>query len=138
MRSCLCCNYVKQIKKGHETRCYTCGNKYRTMKCTTKNINADLLERNILNYITKKFLNNSIDDMIDEIYEAYKKRTTDLSEEKREYAKVKKEIDNIVNAIKKGIIFDELEDEIARLKLRESELKELINSGSKLTLQEMR
>lgn len=121
-------------KKGHETRYYTCGNKYRTRKCTSKNINAELLERNILNYITENFLNNSIDSMIDEIYEAYKKRTTDLSEEKKEYAKVKKEIDNIVNAIKKGIIFDELEDEIARLKLRESELKELISSKSKLTI----
>ena len=118
-------------KKGIETRYYTCGNKYRTMKCKSKNINADLIEGAILKYIKNNIVKPNFDEMVDIIYNEYNSHSKDMSKEKKEYSEVQTEIANIVKAIKKGILFDELEVELERLKLREIELKDLINTENR-------
>lgn len=118
-------------KKGIETRYYTCSNKYNTKKCKSKNINAELLETAIIQYIQEKILNQNMDEIIDNIYSAFKNKSNNLEEEKKELRKVDGEIHNILNAIKKGLVFEELEKELARLKLRQNELTEIINSDVK-------
>ncbi|MCX7714846.1 MAG: hypothetical protein N2171_03855 [Clostridia bacterium] len=60
--------------------------------------------------------------------------STDLKAEKKELTDINKQITNGMNAILKGMDFPELEEEIIRLRVRKSELEDIIarnNSDNK-------
>lgn len=113
-------------KKGYEHRTYICGNKYRTRTCQCKNINADEMEifvvQNLKGYLQK----TNFEEIADYIVKAVNSASTDLSKEKKELSEITAQIANGVKAILTGMVIPELEAELAKLRVRKSELEDII------------
>lgn len=122
--------------KGYKTRYYCCGNKYRTRTCTAKNINANELEEYIVQNLKMYLLGADYDEVADKIVNMVNSASKDLSVEKKELSSINTKIQNGMNAILNGMEFPELQDEISRLRIRKSELEDIIarneNSATKL------
>ena len=117
--------------KGYTTRYYVCGNKYRNHTCKARNINADEIELAVIAHIKDYFTNSNFDEMAEEILREYNKGRSDHSKEKRELAKIEKEILNICNAIAQGVDCSELREELAKRQVRKAELTDLIGLADK-------
>lgn len=113
-------------KKGYSTRYYICGNKYRTRTCNSKNINADEIETFVVQQLKAYLLETDFEEMAQYIADQINNASPDLSKEKKELAEITMQINNGMKAILKGIDFPELEDEISRLRVRKSELEDII------------
>ena len=72
--------------------------------------------------------------MADEILKAYKDSKKTMTAERKELAKIEKEIANGTKAILSGADYSELNEEIARLKVRKTELEELLAVSPELIL----
>ena len=120
--------------KGYTTRYYACGNKYRNHTCSAPNINADEIEVAVVMYLRDYFQNGDFEAMADEILKAYKNGITDRTAEKKELAKLEKEIANATKAIMSGIDYPELREEIARLQVRKSELQDILSLSPEIVL----
>lgn len=112
--------------KGYTTRCYACGNKYRNRTCKAPNINADELEVAVAMYLKDYLQNGDFESMADEILKTYKSGVTDRTAEKKELAKIEKEIANATKAIMSGLDYPELREETARLQVRKAELQDIL------------
>lgn len=113
-------------KKGYSTRYYICGNKYRTHTCNSKNINADEIETFVVQQLKAYLLETDFEEIAQYIADQVNNASPDLSREKKELAEITMQINNGMKAILKGIDFPELEDEISRLRVRKSELEDII------------
>ena len=64
-----------------------------------------------------------------------------MQKEKAELVEVERKINNCVKSIANGLIFEELQDEVNRLKLRKSELQDIIayntNSNTEITKEDI-
>lgn len=119
--------------KGYTTSYYVCGNKYRTRACHAKNINADEIEVFVVQQLKAYLLSADFEEVAHTIADAVNNASPDLSKEKRELGEVNRKIANGVNAIVSGTEFPELHDEIDRLRVRKSELEDIIsrNEGAR-------
>ena len=112
--------------KGYKTRYYVCGNKYRTRTCKSKNINADKLEEfvilNLRNYLHSIDYNDAAEEICNKINNA----SPDLKSEKAELLEIERKLNNGVKAILNGLNFPELEDEMDKMRIRKSELEDII------------
>lgn len=116
--------------RGYINRYYACANKYHEHKCQAKPINADEIEKAIIDYLKEDITINHKDEIISTMIKNWSESSKDCTKEKKELAKINKELINMMNALKKGIIFDELETEISKYQLRQAELKEIIKQNS--------
>lgn len=113
-------------KKGYTTRYYVCGNKYRTRSCHAKNINADEIEVFVVQQLKAYFLTADFEEISKTIADAVNNASPDLSKEKKELSDINRKITNGVNYIVCGHEFPELQDELDRLRVRKSELEDII------------
>ena len=120
--------------KGYKTRHYTCGNKYRTKTCDARNINADELEAAVAIKLKDYFSNTDFSTMAEEIYSAYSKGKGSKAEEKKELTQVERKIANGTKAILEGADYSELHEQMAMLRVRKSELEEIIAMTPDLVL----
>nr|WP_319489030.1 hypothetical protein [uncultured Caproiciproducens sp.] len=97
---------------------YVCGNKYRTRTCSVKNVNADQLETFVVQHFKAYLLDANFEEVAQTIADAVNNVTPDLSKERKEFSKVK--------AVLSGMEFPELKDEVSRLRVRKSELEDII------------
>ena len=143
---CASCNgaYIGKCstsKKGYETRYYVCGAKYRNHICDSPNINANDLETFVMVMVKNYLKELNFNEYADEILKQLNNISDDMQKEKAELAEVERKINNCVKSIANGLIFDELQDEIDRLKLRKSELQDLIaynaNSETEITKEDI-
>lgn len=118
--------HTSRNKKGYETRYYVCGNKYRTHTCHAKNLNADELETFVIQYVQAYLLSIDFSEMAEKICNEVNSASQDLSAERKELRQIVAKINNGVNAILSGMKFPELEDELDRLRIRKSELEDII------------
>lgn len=117
-------------KKGYQTSYYCCGNKYRTHECKAKNINANQLETFVVAQL-KAFLGaQDYSKAAREIAEQVNSASVDLSAEKKELSTIKDKIANGVRAILSGVDIPELQTELDRLRVRQSELEDIIHRAS--------
>lgn len=116
-------------KRGYSTRYYCCGNKYRNHTCQSKNINANDLEefviKNLKLYLEKLDFGQMAQQIADEINGA----TENLEKEKKELADIIFQLNNGTKAILKGIDYPELQEEMFKLRVRKSELEDIISRG---------
>jgi len=113
--------------KGNKSSAYTCEGRYRDKICKMQNFNADEIESKIREEIkkwTKRVDVGEFSMELDKHKRVYKK---DDSKERDEYLQVQREIFNMTNAIKKGIIYDELMGELETSKARLVELEKILN-----------
>lgn len=129
--TCDCCGatyvgHTSRNRKGYETSYYVCGNKYRTHACTAKNINASMIENYVVQQL-REYLQNMDFRVEAQMIANYINSASESCEaEKRELVEIEKKIANGMKAILRGMDFPELEDEIAHLRLRKSDLEDII------------
>jgi hypothetical protein len=120
-------------KKGFTHSSYICGNKYRTRTCCAKNGSAAELESFVVAQL-KDYLNNSdYEELAQTIADKVNAASVDLSREKKEVAEITTKIANGVKAMmnfSEGFAFPELEEEISALRIRKSELEDIIARNS--------
>ena len=118
--------HTSRNKKGYETRYYVCGNKYRTHTCKSKNINADELETYVVQQLKGYLLGLDFEETAQTIADSVNNATQDLSAEKKELSEIDTKITNGIRAVLSGMRVPELDDEIDRLRIRKSELEDII------------
>ena len=119
--------------KGYVTRSYVCGPKYRTRTCKAPNLNADELELAVVTQLRTYFAGGDFDAMAEEIFNAYQEGK-DTKTERQELAQIERKISNGMKAILDGADFTELNEEMARLKIRKAELEEILALSPDLVL----
>ncbi len=119
-------------KKGYQYRSYVCGNKYRTHTCDARSISANEIESFVIQNLKAYLLEMDFDKMSDEIIDQINSSSADLRKERKEIVDIETKIKNGMNAILGGANFPELSDEIERLRMRKSELEDIIaTSGAR-------
>lgn len=117
--------------RGYSSRCYICGNKYRTRTCSAPNVNADEIEALVVQNVKMYLLGLDFEKMAQEIADRINSADPDLKEERIELADVNAQLANGTKAILKGLDYPELQTEMFRLRVRKSELEDIISrSGS--------
>lgn len=112
--------------KGYQTAYYCCGNKYRTHTCTAKNINAVELETFVVQQVRAFLAAQDFSEAAQEIANQVNGASADLAAEKAELADIESQLANGLKAILRGFEMEELTEEMDRLKLRKSELVDII------------
>lgn len=113
--------------RGYSTRYYCCGKKYRTHDCSSRNINADEIEAFAVQNLKTFLLGLNFEKMAQEIADKVNSASVDLSAEKAELADVTAQLSNGTKAILKGIDYPELQTEMFKLRVRKSELEDIIS-----------
>ena len=116
--------------RGYSTRYYCCGNKYRTHSCSSKNINADEIETFVVQNLKMYLLGLNFEKMAAEIADKINSASVDLKEERIELADINAQLANGTKAILKGIDYPELQTEMFKLRVRKSELEDIISRSS--------
>lgn len=118
--------HTSRNTKGCETAYYVCGNKYRTHTCKAKNINAAELEEFVVQQVKAFLRSQDYAQAAKELADQVNAASADLSAERKELADTKAKIANGVKAILSGMTLPELQDEVDRLKVRQSELEDIL------------
>lgn len=113
-------------QKGYTTRYYICGNKYRTRTCSANSVNADEIETFVVQQLKDYFLTTDFKAEAQKIADQINNASPDLSKEKTELASVTTQINNGVRALLTGIEFPELAEAVSKLRVRKSELEDII------------
>lgn len=111
---------------SYENRYYTCGTKYRNHTCCAKNLNADEVETFVVQQLKMYLLALDFDAMAQKIADQINGAADDLKEERIELADIEAQIANGTKAILKGLDYPELQDEMFKLRVRKSELEDII------------
>lgn len=113
-------------KKGYEHTTYICGSKYRNHSCTAKNLSAAPLEEFVLNHVKAYLRDTDFEQEADAIMQRLSSVSPDTSSEKKELRQITAQINNGVKAVLSGLALPELQEEIDRLRVRKSELEDMI------------
>lgn len=116
--------------KGYSTRYYCCGNKYRTHSCSSKNINADEIETFVVQNLKMYLLGLNFEKMAQKIADRVNNASPDLSAERKELADINAKIANGTRAILNGLDYPELQSEMFKLRVRKSELEDILSRSS--------
>ena len=116
-------------KRGYSTRYYCCGNKYRNHTCQSKNINANDLEEFVIKNLKLYLEQLDFGQMAQQIADEINGATADLKAERKELADIIFQLNNGTKAILKGIDYPELQEEMFKLRVRKSELEDIISRG---------
>ena len=111
--------------KGIVTMSYVCPNKAEK-KCNAQNISAILLETEVQRAVKKWLLNLDLNSIVEKFIKG-RDLNSDYIQTKKELKKVNNEIDNILSAIKKGLVFDEMKNDIEMLKKQQITLNDNIS-----------
>ena len=136
--TCDCCGgtYVGHTStntKGYETVYYMCGTKYRNHTCSAKNINGVQLEEFVVNHVKEYIRSMDFEKEADVVMSQLANVSPDTSAEKKELMQITTQINNGVKAILNGLVMPELQEEIDRLRVRKSELEDIISNSEAKT-----
>lgn len=118
--------HTSTSSKGHESRYYVCGNKYRTRTCHAKKINADEIEMFVVQQLKAYLLGLDFEEEARRIADQVNGSTPDLRTERAELAEISAQLNNGLKAILTGLDIPELRDEMDRLRVRKEELEDII------------
>lgn len=118
--------HTSTSSKGYETRYYVCGNKYRTHTCSAKNLNTDEVETFVVQQLKAYLLATDFEEEAQRIADQINNASPELTAERAELASVTAQINNGLKAILTGMDIPELRDEMDRLRVRKSELEDII------------
>ena len=119
--------HTSRNTKGVETRSYVCGNRYRTHTCHGRSINADWLEREVVDAVRAYLAETEYEAEAQRIADMVNSSTPELTAERAELAGVNAKLNNGLQAILNGFNdFPELHAELDRLRVRKGELEDII------------
>lgn len=110
----------------YEAKSYICSNKYRNRTCKSKNVNANELETFVVAHLTEYLRTADFKQIAAYIADSVNSKIADVSAEKKELLAIDEKIKNGINAVLSGADIPELKDEIGRLRVRKSELTDII------------
>lgn len=113
-------------QKGYEYLSYACGNKVRTRSCDAKNIPANDIEVFVVAHVDNYLKTADYEAVAEEVARQFNSASPDLSDEQKELAQVETQINNGIKAVLSGLSIPELDQEIDRLRIRKSELDDII------------
>ena len=121
---------VGECGTGHKNktyRYYKCITQKRKHACDKKTVNKDYIENLVLKAVMDKIMDDELMDSIaDSLYELQNKENTVIPNIKLQIAETEKYIENIVNALQQGIIFDSTKKRLADLEEKKKELEDLL------------
>lgn len=117
--------------RGYKTRYYVCGNRYRTKSCHNPNVNADRLEALILSGVREYLSSADYNSISDEINRQLRAAGNDCETEKAELREIDRKLSNGMRAILNGMDYPELRDEMDKLRIRKSEITNIIELSSR-------
>ena len=120
--------------KGYTTRYYVCGNKYRTHTCKARNINADEIESMVVAQLTQFLRTSNPERVADSALEQQASLSSGHEANKRELAKLRTQLANCTRAIKEGIIYPELKEEMADIQNKIALLTRELESAKEIKL----
>lgn len=134
--TCDCCGgtfvgHTSRNTKGYENVSYVCGTKYRTHACSAKNLSGLALEEFVINHLKEYIRNMDFEKEADEIMKNLAKGLPNAAAEKAELREINTKINNGIKAILNGLEFPELQEELDRLRVRKSELEDVIANAEK-------
>lgn len=112
--------------KGHEYRRYCCGTKYRNHTCSAKNINAEEIETFVVQNLKDYLLRLDFDQMAQKIADEINQAADDLKAERTEMLAIDAKLSNGTKAILNGLDYPELREEMLKLRIRKSELEDIL------------
>lgn len=100
-------------------------------------INADKIEAFVVRHLKAYLLDADFEEVAQTIANAVNGAAPDLSKERKELSEINSKIANGVKTVLSGMEFPELEEEVSHLRIRKSELEDIIahtsnNGGKKL------
>ena len=120
----------KKNGKSYKYSYYICGNKSRTKTCNSPNINADELETFVVAQLREYLRTADFKQIAQYIADQVNSCNRDVQSEKSELLKIDAKIKNGVNALLNGADIPELTAEIEKLRVRKSELEDIISNAS--------
>ena len=125
------CNYIGHTthSHGYKTAYYYCSTKYRTRNCTAPNINAERLEKWVIEQLND-FLRNFSDQAAERVLSEMKNRSSNFDSEKNRLREIELKLKNATDAILNGITYPELMEEIKSLRQERAELEATIARAS--------
>lgn len=123
-------------QKGFQTSYYVCGNKYRTRTCKSKNINAQEIESFVVQNLKSYLLDTDFSAVAQYIANQVNFASTSLAAEQAELSEINAKLNNGMKAILTGFDAPELRDQMDILRVRKSELEDIIarNTVARRTL----
>ena len=119
--------HTSRNKKGIETRSYVCGNRYRTHTCHAQSVNADWLEREVVDAVREYLADTEFEAEAQRIADQVNNSSPELTAERAELAGINAKLSNGLRAILNGFNdFPELHEEMDRLRVRKGELEDII------------
>ncbi|MCL2638884.1 MAG: recombinase zinc beta ribbon domain-containing protein, partial [Oscillospiraceae bacterium] len=111
-------------KTGTTHRYYHCSLSKKKRACDKKRVNKDLIENTAVNTAIKLFENKSlIKRIVDNCFNLQSTKSTRLPALKSQLKQTTKEIDNVMNAIKAGIITKTTKSTLERLEQEQESLE---------------
>lgn len=120
------CGRTTTNNNGYESSSYHCGNKYRTRRCSAKNVNAAMLEKAVVDSVNEYLKSADFRVKAECIADQLNHWSPDLRAEKRELSDIEQKLRNGLKAILDGMYFPELQQEMDRLRSRKLELEDII------------
>lgn len=123
-------SYAGRNKTKYST--YNCGTRYRNKQCKMKNISKDFIEDITLTEIKNKILNpTSIKSLTKKLIAYYEKmmdsNTDELKDLEKRLKEIQFEIDNIVEAISKGMFHISFKEKMDNLEAEKNKISNYIN-----------
>lgn len=112
-------------KKKYVT--YECNTRKRTKECTAKDINKELVESIVIDYIQNELLTDKnieyiADKTLEQVKHVNKELPSVINSYKKELSETNKEINNIVNAIAAGMFHISLKEKMDVLEAKKDDL----------------
>jgi site-specific DNA recombinase len=120
-------------KKGYAHSSYKCGNKYRTRTCAAGNGSAVELETFVVAQLREYFNTMDFTETAQKVADQVNAASVDLSKEKKEVAEITAKIANGVKVLMDMPDFKEMREEIDLLRIRKTELEDVIARNSVTT-----
>lgn len=120
--------------KGYTTRYYVCNNKYRTHTCKSNNINADEIESMVVAQLTQFLRTSDPEKIAQSALEQQEYLNASRQTAERELNKLRTQLNNCTKAIKDGIIYPELKEEMADLQNKIALLTREVQAEPKINI----
>ncbi len=107
---------------------YECSTRKRTKQCNAKSINRDFIEEFVVNDLIEKILSpNTLEYISTKIYNSAIKQQeiikSDVKIIEKKLIEIQKQIDNIINAITKGMFHESMKEKMDELENEKNNLK---------------
>lgn len=122
--------------RGYVSRCYVCGNKHRGGGCRARNVNADELETAVIAKISEYLRGLDYGAIADEVIAAWRAHDNKAATDD-ELCRLEGELSNCTRAIREGIDYPRLREEVTRINARISELRRNADAPATVSREEI-